>query len=349
MRGKADCGTYRTYDKSTDLQVSLFERLSQRPVYVSHPHSRKAMGQKHPQSLHIRAPFVDLVRNYRSHPAILAVPSFLFYHNTLIPEARSTGSLSAWPGWSGRRWPVLFASNNGVEDCEDVRSTGGAGWYNTREAYKALEYAADILKSASPPFLQSEICIMSPFRSQVNLLRKIARARGLWDLNIGPMEAFQGLESRVVILCTTRARRRFLAEDKLRGVGIFDEPKKFNVAITRAKEGLIVLGNPWVLHQDLSWSAFLRFCWRNGLWRHDELGKDPRMPDSEEADCGQWQPAQDEDAAPVGLEAALLYRDASPGPVSQATQRFMGSSQDDEMWTSGVQAMEALGVNDAED
>ena len=104
---------------------------------------------------------------------------------------------------------------------------------------------------------------MSPFRAQVRLLRKMAREGDLRKLNIGPMEAFQGLESRFVILCTTRARRRFLDDDGVGGAGIVGEPKKLNLAITRPKEGLVVIGNPWVLGMSY---RFLDACSPLRLW-----------------------------------------------------------------------------------
>ena len=84
-------------------------------------------------------------------------------------------------------------------------------------------------------------------------------------VNIGPLEAFQGLESRLVILCTTRTRNRFIAQDIATGLGVIHESKRFNVALTRAKEGLIVIGNRDVLGQEDNWKAFLAFCDRSGV------------------------------------------------------------------------------------
>ena len=340
----------RTYHKSTTLHVSLFERLSNHPIYASHPLARKSLHRALQSSPMLRPPFVNLVRNYRSHSAILAIPSSLFYANTLIREATHVDTLQSWSGWRGRRWPVLFACNGGMDDCEDIRTVGG-GWYNRREAQKAIAYVLSLIDEEMI-VEQSEICIMSPFRAQVNLLRKIARESSLSGVNIGPMEAFQGLENRFVIICTTRSRKRFLEEDKMRGMGVVDEKKKFNVAITRAKEGLIILGNPWVLATDPCWLAFMNFCRRNSLWSEESEKEDARMQGLEEASVNEWRPPQGsgngdshDEAQISGLEAGLIYKERNKQAGSRAARRFMSGSesQEDTLWRTGLAAEEALG------
>jgi helicase MOV-10 len=214
------------------------------------------------QSGIVRPAFTNLIRNYRSHPAILVTPSLLFYNDTLEPEAAETETLLRWPRWPKKSWPILFACNSAEDDIEG----DGGGWYNPQEARMACQYAADLLSIGllSP----AEICIMSPFRAQVRLLRRVAREAPFHmpGVNIGPLEAFQGLESRAVILCTTRTRNRFLDQDLAKGLGVIHEPKRFNVALTRAKHGLIVIGNPEILVLDSNWEMFLAFCHRNGLF-----------------------------------------------------------------------------------
>lgn len=331
----------RIYDKSTTLRISMFERLSNETIFASHPQARQSNRRPGPFEPMLKPPFVNLTRNYRSHPAILAIPSTLFYADTLIPEASGIDELEPWAGWRGRRWPVLFCCNGGVDDCEDIHTVGG-GWYNVREAQRAISYAEDLLASEYIDE-QSDICIMSPFRAQVNLLRKTARKAGLWGLNIGPMDAFQGLESRFVILCTTRTRNRFVEEDAIKGMGIVNEPKKFNVAITRAKQGLVVIGNPWVLEQDPSWSALMHFCWRNGLWRADSDEPDGSMTGSQEKRVGDWTPQSGAGNGLGGLERALLYKEREPAEGgSEAVKRFMSERGEDEIWTLGRHAEAAL-------
>ncbi|KAL8688606.1 MAG: hypothetical protein Q9218_005526 [Villophora microphyllina] len=331
----------RIHDKTTTLRISLFERLSKRSIYAGHPLARQSHRRLDPATQMLRPAFVNLTRNYRSHPAILAVPSTLFYADTLVPEATNTDELESWPCWQGRRWPVLFACNGGIDDCENIEVVGG-GWFNIREAKKAISYAKSLLESGYIEE-QNEICIMSPFRSQVTVLRTLSRKAGFWGLNIGPMDAFQGLESRFVIICTTRTRTRFLEEDSIKGAGIVNEPKKFNVAVTRAKQGLIVLGNPWVLECDAHWCAFMRFCWRNGLWQEDQDGQEDRMAEQQDKHANEWNPGTQSEVDIVGLEKALLYKEREPvGGGSEAVRRFMSERGEDEIWTLGRLAETAL-------
>lgn len=275
----------RTACRDPEYSASLFARLFARPLYTNHPLSR---SNKKPTSAPpvlkksmlpiIYPPFTNLIRNYRSHPAILSVPSSLFYNDTLIPEALIPKSpLQHSSLWRGRKWPVLFIPHTGPDEIERE----GGGWYNMTEARVACAIAETLIHESN--VAQADICIMSPFAAQVKVLRAHIRSAqfnggaGFWDVNIGPLEAFQGLERRVVILCTTRTRERFLERDGERGVGIVGQRRRMNVALTRAKEAMIVIGNPEVLGRDECWKVWLGFCWRNGLvhdvgglWKGDD-------------------------------------------------------------------------------
>lgn len=263
----------KTASKDLRYSRSLFSRLFQCPIYRDHPLSRsKIKPSAGPPVLTSKMlpmlypPFVNLLRNYRSHPAILTVPSSLFYNDTLIPEAaiESGTPLQSSKLWQGKQWPVLFVPVKGKKAQDDLERDGG-GWYNTREAEKACTIARQLARECY--IHEREIAIIAPFAAQVKVIRNLARAAGLWDVNIGPLEAFQGLESKVVILCTTRTRERFLEEDIRRETGVIGLRKKMNVALTRAKDALFVLGSADILTKDPHWNGFLAFCWRNGLHR----------------------------------------------------------------------------------
>lgn len=310
------------------IKTSLFERLLERKAYSHHPlsRSRKPRSGLTKAMLPIyRPPFADLIRNYRSHPAILAIPNSLFYHDTLLPESHTTHLLQDFPDWKNATFPVQFICNRGPDEQEQENG----GWYNVSEQYKALAHASSIIRSGLID--QRDICVMAPFAAQVRHIRNLFRKHGMPDVNIGPMEAFQGLESRLVILCTTRSRKRFLDMDKERGLGVVNEAKRFNVALTRAKQGLIVIGNPKLLSCDPHWDAFMEFCRRNGCWETDDL-----PPGVSGEIAGQWSSTplheRPNNHLPI-LEKILLN-----GGVEEEEGRQLGSVmyRDDAMWVAGM-------------
>lgn len=301
----------RTASKISELQTSLFERLLKLPLYRDHPLARAKQHGGHVPRLTsdmlplMRPPFTDLIRNYRSHPAILAIPSSLFYHDTLEPHAQDTEALLVWPGFEGRDLPVLFHENRGQDEIEQ----DGGGWFNLEEADIAVNHARSFVDQGVAP---RDICIMSPFRAQVKVLRTRARVKGLASVNIGPLEAYQGLEFRVAIVCTTRSRRRFIDQDLARGLGVIHESKRFNVALTRAKEALVVIGNPDALDEDLNWAAFLAFCQRNGAWKGtgDYVWTTPHAPNIRRSRLEKQLQARHEVSLEAGVRRLGLSGDA---------------------------------------
>ena len=328
----------RTASKNLAITTSVLERLLDRPFYAEHPlaRSKQSGGAMRPLTQAmlpiLRPAFTNLIRNYRSHPAILATPSKLFYNDTLEREAAGTDALSEWPGWQGRGWPVLFSCNTSPDEIEQ----DGGGWYNNEEAKMACQYAASLLQSGM--IEAHDICIMSPFRAQVRVLRKLARAPtfAISEVNIGPLEAFQGLEKRVVIICTTRTRDRFLDQDLAKGLGVIHEPRRFNVALTRAMHGLVVIGNPFLLDKDENWRTFMAFCERNGLW------------EDKSASSRTWQPKVPESDGMISrLEKQIVRKEDEGDEVEGLSKgvRRLGLARDpeQELWQSGVKAEMAIG------
>jgi putative helicase MOV10L1/helicase MOV-10 len=296
----------RTYSLHPKLMKSLFARLFAQPLYADHPLARGTMFTRAILPM-IRPAFVNLISNYRSHPAILAVPSYLFYADSLMDKALDGKELLDLPIWQGNKWPVLFSPNYGM----DERELEGTGWYNDSEIEIALAYSIQILETKM--IQQNEITVMSPFAKQVRLLRERFQKHQLWSVNIGPCEAFQGLENRVIILCTTRARKKYLKRDIALCRGVVNQSNRMNVCLTRAKQGLVVIGHPELLSEDPHWVEFLGFCARNGLHDSKELTIDRPTPKSlprmERVLLGQK--AQQED--PVGVEKLLGAGNTSEG------------------------------------
>lgn len=253
--------------RSSELDVSLLERLFQRALYAEHPQSRgKAVDSATPREEFV--PFVNLVKNYRSHPVILMPPSAIIYNDTLEPCAKN-GAV-AWAGLPKRDIPLVFIGHEGDEDCIDERSS----WFNSGD----IQHVVDTVKSlmadsvrSTPPLQQKDIGVMAPWREQVWKLRERLRKENLHAVDVGTVEDYQGRESRVVIISCVRSRARFLAEDLKKALGLVFERKRMNVALTRAKELLVVVGNGNLLRRDPYWKSFLQFTQRHDLYMGPRL------------------------------------------------------------------------------
>eukprot|EP01018_Ginkgo_biloba_P016695 Gb_16361 [translate_table: standard] len=214
------------------LGTSYLERLFKYPLY--------SPGKK-------KSSFVTkLVRNYRSHPAILEIPSRLFYDGELIacaPE-ESCSSLCGWQELPNKQFPVLFI---GIEGC-DEREGASPSWFNRIEASKVVEIIKKLRDYRRGAVTGNDIGVITPYRQQANKLKK---ALGAMDVKVGSVEQFQGEEKRVIILSTVRSSAKYEEFDEKYNLGFLRNPKRFNVAITRAKSLLVVVGNPHVISQVL--------------------------------------------------------------------------------------------------
>ncbi|KAG6908482.1 hypothetical protein DXG01_004485 [Tephrocybe rancida] len=263
-------GPIVTSDKArtAELDVSLLERLFERPLYAKHVHAR---SNGVPEVFKY-VPFTNLVKNYRSHPAILMPPSAIFYNDSLEPCANN-GTV-VWSSLGNPELPLMFFGHESPEECVDERAT----WYNKGEIDKIVEVILSLIQEAqacTPPLRAADIGIMAPWREQVWRLRERLRLEKLSAVDVGTVEDYQGRESRVVIISCVRSSPRFLEEDKAKGLGLVFEKKRrlfrMNVAITRAKELLVVIGNGSILKRDPYWKGFLEFSIRNKLYVGPEL------------------------------------------------------------------------------
>jgi superfamily I DNA and/or RNA helicase len=64
-----------------------------------------------------------------------------------------------------------------------------------------------------------------------------------------------------------RSKADTTGSDALRGLGFLTNPKRFNVALTRAQALLIVVGNATLLSIDENWKIFIDFVIKNEGYR----------------------------------------------------------------------------------
>ncbi|KAM7082413.1 LOW QUALITY PROTEIN: helicase MOV-10 [Ciconia maguari] len=247
------------------LGTSLLERLM-----LHNPLYKKSSGGYDPQFV------TKLLWNYRSHEAILRIPNELFYDSELkaceSDELDVRSLYCAWEELPKKGFPIIFHGVCG----EDRREAKSPSFFNTAEIEVLVHYLKKLLQSRGkggcPSVSPKEVGIISPYRKQVEKIRKAITSldpvlRKLPDislLKVGSVEEFQGQERRVILISTVRSCSEYLQLDQTFKLGFLKNPKRLNVAITRAKALLIVVGNPAVLSKDHHWQRFLRYCREEG-------------------------------------------------------------------------------------
>lgn len=235
------------------LDKSMLERLMSLPLYSKRPGTNRYDANV----------LTKLVLNYRSHPSILAVSNNLFYDGELKPIGDSNVIEAAcnWQGLEKKNFPLIFHGVEGV----DEREGSSPSFFNRQEIEVVTNYIQKIL--ADRLATSKEIGVVTPYNMQVKKIKKAFNLLKLQDIDVASVEQFQGQERKVIIISTVRSRPEFLQFDYMFQLGFLQNPKRFNVAVTRARALLIVVGNPNVLQHDRCWRTLLEHCIANGAYK----------------------------------------------------------------------------------
>ena len=104
-----------------------------------------------------------------------------------------------------------------------------------------------------------DIGIVTPFTAQKLKLQRMLKYEEISDIEVGTVQLFQGKEKEVIILTTVRSKIFKDSNDETH-IGFLSDPRRFNVALTRAKSLLIVIGHPNALSIDEKWHTLLQYC-----------------------------------------------------------------------------------------
>ncbi|CAM0512780.1 unnamed protein product, partial [Fasciola hepatica] len=186
---------------------------------------------------------------YRMHPELVRFSSRVFYDNQ-IQSGVTALDRRGCPRfrWPSSDIPTFFYS---VES-EEQLAPNGVSYWNPEEA-KAVK--AIICKFIDQGVNPSEIGVIAPYVGQKTyLIRQLASVanRRNQGVEVSSVDGYQGREKNYIILSCVRSNRN-------RNVGFLNDPRRLNVALTRARYGLIIIGNPVTLSRDPLWNELLHF------------------------------------------------------------------------------------------
>ncbi|KAF6307448.1 zinc finger GRF-type containing 1 [Rhinolophus ferrumequinum] len=186
---------------------------------------------------------VLLRTQYRCHPAISAVANDLFYAGNLrngVSEAER-GPLVAW-------LPTLcFYHVSGAEQIER-----GSSFHNAAEAAFTLKLIQSLIASG---VAGSVIGVITLYKAQMYKLCHLLSAVDFDQpevraVQVSTVDAFQGAEKEIIILSCVRTRQ----------VGFIDSEKRMNVALTRGRRHLLIVGNLACLRKNHLWGRVIQHC-----------------------------------------------------------------------------------------
>jgi regulator of nonsense transcripts 1 len=194
---------------------------------------------------------IRLQVQYRMHPCLSRFPSYTFYEGTLqdgvTKKERSQADL-AFP-WPVKNKPMFFYNCVGQEEI----SASGTSYLNRAEAAICEKIVTHFLQAGVNP---SQIGVITPYEGQraylVNYMQRNGslRAQLYKEIEVASVDSFQGREKDYIILSCVRSNEH-------QGIGFLNDPRRLNVALTRARYALVVLGNPKVLSRQPLWNNLL--------------------------------------------------------------------------------------------
>ncbi|CEF70181.1 Regulator of nonsense transcripts 1 [Strongyloides ratti] len=191
-------------------------------------------------------PKVELNVSYRMHPELLGLVSRTFYDNKLFPGVPETmRSIVVSRLKMPNNSPMAWFDTKGCEHRMDMKTSTS----NDKEAYFTTEFVKLLLASGYQP---SQIGIICMYKAQVS---KIYNFLLNPQITIDTVDAFQGNEKDIIIICTSKtAKNNF---DKCSD--FLGDSRRINVAISRARCALFIFGDFDFLTKNFNWSAVAKF------------------------------------------------------------------------------------------
>lgn len=212
--------------------------------------------QKHPSKSGM------LQMQYRMHEAIMQFSSNYFYKGDLIAHDSVRSSLLR-----PHHQPVEFVDTAGCgySESQDMETLSR---YNEEEAHLLIKLVEKLVDEIHPEaWLEEGITmgIITPYRSQVDLLHKLAEQSTFLEplhklVTINTVDAFQGQERDVIAISFVRSN------DKAE-VGFLSDIRRTNVAMTRARKKLIMVGDSATLGAHPFYVELLDYVQKAGFYR----------------------------------------------------------------------------------
>lgn len=200
-----------------------------------------------------------LEEQYRMHATIMGYSSGIFYENKLKAHASVAGHLLF-----SADTPLAFVDTAG---CGFDEKSEGTSTTNPEEAaflFKHLTRLVTALGDHYQPGNFPSVAVISPYKQQIQLLKEqLLHTPELQpyagSISINTIDSFQGQERDIVYISMTRSN----TENR---IGFLSDIRRMNVAMTRARKKLVVIGDSGTLSQLGFYAGFISYAENNNAY-----------------------------------------------------------------------------------
>jgi ATP-dependent RNA/DNA helicase IGHMBP2 len=220
------------------------------PTVKSHEAERKGLTKTLLEKAIERLPQISLLKTqYRMHKDIMSFSNLKFYNNAL--EAHES---VATRGLGGLFPSVEFIDTAGCGYAEE-ESEENSSRSNPEEAQLLMRHYNQMKLDLSDI---NSVGVISPYRGQIDILSDLFNEEK--KVTVNTVDSFQGQERDVIYLSLVRSNDRS-------EIGFLKDYRRMNVAMTRARMKLVVIGDSATLGNDSFYSDFLDFAEKLGAYR----------------------------------------------------------------------------------
>ncbi len=209
---------------------------------------------------------VLLDKQYRMHDAIMAFSNLTFYENKLVADSSvAQGKLINDENDVVNR-TIEFVDTAGCGFTE-VQNPESLSYSNKQEADLLFKHLRSVIEGYSQ-YKEADpitVGIISPYKEQVEWMKEEFGNYGLENekiqhLSIKTIDGFQGEERDVIYISLVRSN-----DDQ--EIGFLSDLRRMNVALTRAKKKLVVIGDSATIGSNPYYKQFIEYCESQGFYK----------------------------------------------------------------------------------
>lgn len=209
---------------------------------------------------------VLLNRQYRMNSVIMGFSNHYFYGNELIADETVATHALVNDEMSYLSKSIEFIDTAGCS-FDEIQNPETLSFFNPKEGEILFKHLQQLLLDYSVykdlPAL--EIGIVSPYKEQREWLQENIKEveleqSKLQNLGIKTIDGFQGEERDVIYISLVRSNEKH-------EIGFLNDLRRMNVAITRAKKKLVVIGDSATIGSSGFYQSFLEYCEKFGMYR----------------------------------------------------------------------------------